>query len=374
MKIVAAFDSFKGSISAVQAGELAASVIRESHPEWSVAVVPMADGGEGTVAALIAARRGSLISCPGTTGPLLSRQLNAGYGWLEETQTAVIEMAAAAGLPWLAPAERNPWVTTTRGVGELMVAATAHGAGKILLTLGGSATVDGGTGAARALGWKFLDQDGNEVPEGGGGLLRIQRIQPPRDRPELPPLDALCDVRNPLCGPQGAAAVFGPQKGASPAMVQELDAGLLNLAHCIQRDLGKNVLDLPGGGAAGGFGAGAVAFFNAHLVPGVQAVAEAAGLRWYLQGAAWVLTGEGAFDQQSFTGKVVSGVRDYARTAGVQVAVIAGRVKVSEAIWREEGIAAAFALAPPEVPDTEAVAQTEPRLRAAVRQFLARLS
>jgi len=312
MRILVALDSFKGTLSATSACELVAAALVEGRPSWQVSVLPMADGGEGTADALAAACDGRLIAVENVVGPLPDMRVTAQFAWLPGARTAVVEMARASGLPHLTERQRNPMLTTTYGTGQLLDAAVRRGAERVLLTLGGSATVDGGTGAARALGWRFLDERGRGVPAGGRGLERIRRIEPPASGSAAPEVQALCDVDNPLCGPRGAAAVYGPQKGATPQMVTVLEAGLRNLASCVRRDLGRDVLDLPGAGAAGGFGAGAVAFFGARLAPGVEAVAEACGLRQALRGVDWVVTGEGRLDEQSLQGKVVCGVRNAA--------------------------------------------------------------
>ena len=237
-------------------------------------------------------------------------------------------MAAASGLALVLPRRRNPLRTTTLGTGEMIRAALDRGARRILLGIGGSATVDGGMGMASALGVRFLDARGRAVEPTGAGLWRVDRIDASgRDaRIRKTEVVVACDVTNPLCGPRGAAAVFGPQKGATPAMVRILDAGLRNLARVIRRDLGADVLRLPGGASAGGLGAGLVAFLGARLAPGIRMVMEAAELPRRLRGADLAVTGEGSFDFQSACGKVVSGVAAEARKAGVPLLVLAGRL------------------------------------------------
>jgi glycerate kinase len=367
MKVVVALDSFKGSLAAVEASELVASVLKESHPDWRIVVLPMADGGEGTASVLAAAAGGNWRQVSRVTGPLTGMRVEAGYGWLPQTRTAVVEMAAASGLALLPPAWHNPLSTTTLGTGQLMADAIQLGAKKILLTLGGSATVDGGTGAASALGWKFLDGKGRAFIPKGGSLYRIRRIARPPTK--LPEIEVLCDVDNPLCGPRGAARIFGPQKGATPAMVLQLEKGLRHLADLVMRQMGKDVLHLPGGGAAGGFGAGAVGFFDARLVSGVKTVVKAVGLADTLQDADWVITGEGCFDEQSLDGKVVSGVRDAALEKGVKVGVLAGRVKLAEERWRAEGISLVEAAAGPELDENHALAEARPLLSEAASRL-----
>lgn len=369
MNVLIALDSFKGTLSALEACQVVAASLSEMLPEARLRLLPMADGGEGTADALVAACEGEWITVNGVVGPLPTMSMQADFGWLPHGKTAVVEMARASGLPLLTHGERNPMLTTTRGTGQLLAAALRQGANEILLTLGGSATVDGGTGAARAVGWRFLSADGLDVEEGGQGLNRIAHVVPPDNAPLADCcVRALCDVTNPLCGPDGAAAVYGPQKGATPDMVPILDRGLGNLASCIRRDVGKDVLDLPGAGAAGGFGAGAVAFLGATLVPGIHAVADACGLREGVSEADWVITGEGAFDVQSLQGKVVSGVLDVARTTGARVLVVAGRCMLPPETWAREGIDAAFECAARDVPDDLAFAHARRFLADAARR------
>ncbi len=370
MKIVVALDAFKGSLSAQRACAATAAVLRRERPGWSVVCCPMADGGEGTASAMAEAAGGELVSAPDVCGPLPEMRVDAVYAWLPARCLAVVEMAQASGLPLLSPGERDPMRTTTLGTGQVLRAALVRKPARILLGLGGSATVDGGTGAARALGWRFLDSAGAALPLGGGALERLDRVLPPESPEPLPPIDALCDVQNPLCGPDGAAAVFAPQKGATAEMTARLEAGLQRLADVIRCDLGIEIASMPGAGAAGGFGAGAVAFFRARLVSGVRTVASACGLRDLLRGADWVITGEGCFDEQSLYGKVVSGVRDAAVAAGVKVAVLAGRVRLPEDSRRAAGFDAAIALAPAAVSDEAATAEADRRLDSAVRRLI----
>ena len=289
---------------------------------------------------------------------------------LGDGRTAAIEMAAASGLPLVPSEQRNPMLTTTFGTGELIRAALDAGARRLLIGIGGSATVDGGVGATAALGWRFLASDGTPVPLGGGGLGRICEIVPPNCGVEIP-VDVLCDVDNPLCGPQGAARVYGPQKGATPEMVENLDSGLSHLAVLTASQLGVHIRDLPGAGAAGGLAAGAVAFMDARLVSGIETVMTRAHLRSDVADADWVLTGEGRFDSQSMRGKVVSGVARVAREGGARVAVIAGQVELSERLWRAAGIEAALACAPPGMDPQLAAERAEEMLSEAAARFAA---
>ncbi len=361
MKIVVALDKFKGSLTAPQACGIVRDALLATRPESQIAVKAMADGGDGTAETLHSALDGEWILSH-VTGPMRGMDVSATYLWIERERMAVVEMARASGLVLLNPQQRNPLETTTYGTGELIRDAIKRGARKTLLGVGGSATVDGGVGAAMALGWRFLDVQGKPVGFGGGELERIARIEAPteivRQAPRLPaaerrqaerlpynipPIEVLCDVDNPLCGPHGAARVFGPQKGATPEMVERLDAGLRHLAELVKTQLGKDIAEVPGAGAAGGLAAGALAFMDARLVPGVDAVAEAIDLDGAMRGADWVITGEGCFDKQSLRGKVVSGVAKRARRLGVKVAVLAGSVALAEWEWREQGIGIALA-------------------------------
>lgn len=373
MKIVIALDSFKGSLPAKDACLAVEAGLRAVVSDLTIILKPMADGGEGTAAALLASRPGGEWIPVRVQGPLAEKTVEAGFAWFKDDFTAVVEMAAASGLPLLSENELNPLRTNTYGTGELIRAAIERGSRRILLTVGGSATVDGGIGAAAALGWRFLADNDTPVPLGGGGLVKIARIVPPAPPQALPPVTELCDVTNPLCGPNGAATVFGPQKGATPEMVAQLEAGMANLEARIMADLGKDVRNIPGGGAAGGLGAGAVAFFNAEIAPGIETVIKNSGLRTALDGADWCITGEGSFDNQSLDGKVISGVAAAARDAGVPVVVFAGQVNVDAATCRERGIRTAYALQPPGMSVAESMRRTPELLRENVAQWLRQL-
>lgn len=369
--VVIAMDSFKGSLDARRACIAVEEGLRTLMPEAEVRKIPMADGGEGTAETLLAASGGEWIETT-APGPLPDRDVPGRYLWLPEAGPgALVEMADVNGLALLEEHERDPTVTSTRGTGVLLADAARRGARRIWLAIGGSATVDGGTGAARALGWRFLNADGVEVPEGGGHLEAIHRIVPPTPDPLAEvDVEVLCDVDNPLLGPRGAAEIFGPQKGATPGQVTLLEAGLARLADRIEEDLDLDVREIAGAGAAGGLGAGAVAFFRARLVSGVDAVMEASDLAGALQGADWVVTGEGAFDEQSLYGKVVSGVVRRARDAGAGVAVVAGSVGLDEKTARAGGVQLMEAAAPPGMPLAEAM-ERAPEL---VREAAARLA
>lgn len=336
--VIVCMDSWKGSLSAREACGAVKRGLERVPGVGPVAVSPMADGGEGTldiVAELTAAERITRRVC----GPFRDREVEASFLYWPERKQALVEMAVCAGLPLLKDSEREPLRTTTCGVGELVREAVALGAEKISLAVGGSATVDGGAGLAQALGWRLLDADGHPVPPGGGGLNRLDRILPPEGSGlQGIAVEVWCDVTNPLLGPKGAAAVFGPQKGASEADVGGLEAGLARLAAVARRDLDVEMADMPGGGAAGGLAAGAAAFLGARLVPGVEALMRLTRLEERMRGTDWVVTGEGRFDGQSLEGKVVSGICGLARKTGARVAVLAGTVAVEEPVWRAAGI------------------------------------
>ena len=367
MKLVLALDSFKGTLSAVEACDIVAEGVRAIQPAARLVVRPMADGGEGTADVFLRNLDGAWIS-KRVCGPLPERSVQAGFAWFPRTRTAVVEMAAASGLPLLPSRLRNPLKTTTRGTGQLLKAAATYPARRILLAVGGSATVDGGTGAAAALGWRFFDRAGRLVAPLGGNLLQIARIRPPRQLP-LPRLRVLCDVVTPLCGPQGAARMFGPQKGATPRGVELLDRGLAHLADLIQRDLGRDVRLLPGGGAAGGLAAGAAAFFSAELVRGIDAVMATSRLARAVAGADWVITGEGRLDAQSWHGKVVSGVAAMARRYGVPVAMLAGSVQLDPSAPLPPGVKAVYGAQPKGMSNAAACAHARILLRKAAEAF-----
>lgn len=326
MKIVIAPDSFKGNLTAMQAAEAIERGIRRVVPRARCFKVPMADGGEGTVQSLVDATGGRVMH-KSVVGPG-GRKVSARYGLLAGGDSAVIEMAEASGLPLVAGRSRNPLRTTTFGTGQLMLDAIAHGARRLLIGIGGSATNDAGAGMAQALGIRFLDRRGRVIQgyAAGGMLDRIAAIDCSKTDPRLRSTRVVvaCDVNNPLCGRNGASRVFGPQKGATPAMVRRLDANLRKFALLIRRSLGVDVLHVPGAGAAGGLGGGLVAFTNARLKSGVDIVIEATRLKSLLRGADLVITGEGRVDFQTAFGKTPAGVAKAARQLKVPVVAIGG--------------------------------------------------
>ncbi|HEU5439259.1 MAG TPA: glycerate kinase [Ktedonobacterales bacterium] len=329
-RIVAAPQALKGSLDAAEVGAAIAAGVRDVLPAAEVVVVPVADGGEGTVRALVAATGGELRRAT-VTGPT-GDPVEAEYGLLGaapgEERAAVIEMAAASGLPLVPLERRNPLVTTTRGTGELMRAALDAGARRLLIGIGGSATNDGGAGMAQALGAHLLDAAGRELPPGGAALAELAHIDVSGldARLQAAEVRVACDVNNPLCGPRGASAVYGPQKGATPAMVAQLDAALAHYVAVLRRDLGADVAGVPGAGAAGGLGAGMMAFAHAELVPGARLVLDALHFAERVAGAALVITAEGQLDEQTAYGKAPAAVAAAAKQAGAAVVALAGSV------------------------------------------------
>lgn len=354
-------DSFKGTLSSEDICRIASEEILRLEPEAEICAIPVADGGEGTVDAFLAAVGGTRAEVP-CTGPC-GQEVMGFYGLLPDG-TAVVEMAAAAGLP-LAGACRDPEKTTTYGVGQLMAHALSRGAKRLVLGLGGSATNDGGCGAAAALGAEFLDEEGRAFVPTGGTLTQIAHIRMKGLRETLAGAEVtvMCDIDNPLCGPAGAAAVFGPQKGADAAMVARMDAGLRHLAETLEKDVGMEVLTLAGGGSAGGFGAGAAAFFGGQLRMGIDVVLDLTGFDWKCRGASLVITGEGHLDSQSLRGKTVVGVARRARALGVPAAALVGGCETALDAVYAEGVSGVFPIHPALCTWPQAAARTEEDLR-----------
>lgn len=323
-KIILASDSFKGSLSSVQVGEAAARAVREVMPDKQFKVVPVADGGEGTVEAVVSALGGELVSAE-VSDPL-GVAVTAAYGLCGET--AVIEMSAASGLPLVPEEKRNPWVTSSYGTGELIRDALTRGCRRFFIGIGGSATNDGGVGMLRALGFKFLDKNGREIGAGGGETGRVVTIDTSGVMPELAEASftVACDVNNPLIGFNGASRVYGPQKGADEHMVEQLDACLTSFAHVVAETVGEDLSDYPGTGAAGGLGFAFLVFLGATLEPGIDMVLDAIGFDSLLEDAFLVITGEGKLDLQTCMGKTPYGVLQRASSRGVPVIAIGGAV------------------------------------------------
>ncbi|EKZ6374616.1 glycerate kinase [Klebsiella aerogenes] len=344
MKIVIAPDSYKESLSALDVATAIETGFREIYPHAEYVKVPVADGGEGTVEAMVAATQGHIVQVS-VTGPL-GEPVNAFYGLSGDMRCAYIEMAAASGLESVPPTRRNPLLTTSWGTGELIRHALDAGVSQIIIGIGGSATNDGGAGMAQALGAKLLSAGQQQIAPGGGALETLARI----DLSELDPrladcrIDVACDVTNPLTGPQGASAVFGPQKGATAAMIERLDRGLQHFAQIIDRDLDIDVLSLEGGGAAGGMGAALYAFCGANLRPGIEIVTDALGLADLVADADLVITGEGRIDSQTIHGKVPVGVAKVAKRFNVPVIGIAGSLTADVGVVHQHGLDAVFSV------------------------------
>jgi glycerate kinase len=371
MKIIVAFDSFKGTLTANDACLIAADTIRQQI-DAEVIVKPMADGGEGTAEAMLAARRGKWI--PKTVmGPLPNMQVRAGFAWFEPQREALVEMASASGITLLSREQLNPMKTTTFGTGQLIRAAVDYGAKKVLLAIGGSATVDGGVGAATALGWRFLDKNGKIITLGGQGLAEIHKIIKP-DRLNLPPIEVLSDVNNPLYGDSGAAKIYGPQKGATPDMLEQLERNLRHLSQIVRTHFNKDINGIPGAGAAGGLGAGAVAFMNAAICSGVETIIAYSHIAEEMNDADWLVTGEGAFDKQSLMGKVISGLCHLAKKTNTKVVVIAGEVSVKGNEYSQYGIRAAIACRKDNIPLAYAMQNSKELLEQATKEFIRLLS
>ncbi|WP_302140420.1 glycerate kinase [Halomonas alkalicola] len=345
MKILICPDSFKDALPAEAAARAIACGIRRLGEQIEAVECPLADGGEGSLDALLAATGAERRTA--TVQDALGRPARAHWGWLPERRTAFVELAEASGIQALAPDERTALHSTTHGVGELIRAALDAGAERLLLTLGGSATNDGGAGMLVALGARLLDSAGQDLPPGGAALAELAELDLAGLDPRLAGLqvEAAVDVDNPLLGKRGASAVFGPQKGASPEDVTRLDAALARFADVTAGVLGEEHRELPGAGAAGGMGFAARAFLGAELRPGIELVMAQAGFETLLEGTGLVITGEGQLDGQSLAGKTPVGVARAARARGVPVVVLAGRLAPGWQAALEEGVTAAFALA-----------------------------
>jgi len=337
MKILIAPDSFKDCLSAHQVANAIRLGIERIYPEARFQIAPMADGGEGTVESVIDATRGKMVELP-VLDPLM-REIGSFYGITGDGSTAVIEMAAASGLELLERSERNPWITSTFGTGQLIKDALERGCGRILLGIGGSATNDGGAGMAEALGVKFADQNGVSIAGGGGFLGQLATISMEGLDSRIVETEIIvaCDVTNPLTGNEGASAVYGPQKGANPQMVVQLDHNLKHFAGIIKNQLGKEVTHVQGSGAAGGLGAGLMAFLDGKLKKGFDMVAEVVGLEEMVKVADLVITGEGMMDSQTRFGKTPYGVAQLACKHHKPVIGVAGTLADGAEVLYQEG-------------------------------------
>ncbi|KEA53728.1 MULTISPECIES: glycerate 2-kinase [Mangrovibacter] len=344
MKIVIAPDSYKESLSATQVAQAIEKGFREIFPDAEYVSVPVADGGEGTVDAMITATQGIRMNSP-VTGPL-GQQVMAEWGISGDGKTAFIEMAQASGLALVPPEQRNPLLTTSRGTGELILHALEKGAQNIIIGIGGSATNDGGAGMVQALGARLTDEAGDEIGFGGGSLLQLRNIDISNLDPRLAHcvINVACDVTNPLLGEYGASRIFGPQKGATESMIRTLDCNLDHFADVIKDTLNVDVKNVPGAGAAGGMGAALMSFLGAELRSGIEIVTEALNLEEHIHDCTLVVTGEGRLDSQSIHGKVPVGVASVAKKYHKPVIGIAGSLTKDVAVVHQYGIDAVFSV------------------------------
>ncbi|NQW17772.1 MAG: glycerate kinase [Chloroflexi bacterium] len=370
MKIVIAPQGFKGSLTGLEVARSIEKGVKAVFPDAITDLVPVADGGDGTLQSLVDATGGKVISTR-VTDPL-GREIYADWGSLGDGETAVIEMARSSGLALLALNELNPLATTTYGVGQLAKEALDSGHTRFIIGIGGSATNDGGAGMMEALGAKLLDSSGNPLPPGGAALANINKIdmsgldQRFRDAH----IEVACDVNNPLCGPDGASAVFGPQKGATPEMVEELDAALSQFASIIEHDLGSDIRTAPGAGAAGGLGAGLMAFANADLKAGVDIVLDAIDIDSHLVDADLVITGEGQIDHSTIFNKSPVGVAARAANLGIPVIAIAGGLGDGYREVHDLNIAATFSLVSGPMSLDDAIANSGSLLAGAAEEIM----
>ena len=372
MHILIAPDSFKEALAADDAAAAIARGCTQAAPDARLDLCPVADGGEGTVAALVSATHGRVVHTT-VAGPL-GEPVVAAWGLLDDGATAAIELASASGLPLVPACRRNPLHTSTHGTGELIAAALDAGAGRVILGIGGSATNDGGAGAAQALGVRFLDAGGQPIaaPLTAADLPRVARIEMSHRHPRLADVELLvaCDVTNPLLGPEGAAAVYGPQKGATPEQIPRLDDALGHLAGVIERDLGRDVRTTPGAGAAGGMGAGALALLDGELCSGIDIVLEAVRFDQRIAEADLCITGEGKLDGQSLAGKVIAGVARAAARHQVPTIALVGAVGENPEALAALGLTAWHVIGPG-LPTDESIRRTAELLEAAAQRVTA---
>ena len=344
MQIVVAPDSLKECLTATQVALAISEGIKRVFPDAGITCIPIADGGEGTVEALVSATGGKIIPTPSMDA--LNRPIQSYYGILGDGNTAVIEMAAASGIELLASTERNPLITSTFGTGLLIKAVLDAGFTNLIIGIGGSATNDGGAGMAQALAFGLYDCNGMSIEAGGGSLGNLHSIDPSKVHPLLhkAKITVACDVRNPLLGPTGATAIYGPQKGATPEMLVTLERSMTHYANMLHQELGIDVSELSGAGAAGGLGAGLMAFCKAEMVSGFELISQLANLEEHIAEAFMVFTAEGKIDAQTAFGKTVSGVAQLAKRYKVHIIALAGRVEGGLNELYEHGLTAAFAI------------------------------
>ena len=373
MRIVIAPDSFKECLTATQVAEAISAGIRRIFPECEIICIPIADGGEGTVEALVLATQGKII--PIRSVDALNRTIQSFYGVLGDGETAVMEMAAASGLEKLAPDERNPLISSTFGTGLLIKAAMEAGFRKIILGIGGSATNDGGAGMAQALGFGLLNQNGKSIGAGGGSLGEVHSIAKTNVHIFLceTHITVACDVRNPLLGPSGATRVFGAQKGATPEMMETLEKNMTHFAGILQQEFGIPFAEIPGSGAAGGLGAGLMAFCNAKIVSGFELISQLTQLEAHIKQASLVFTGEGKIDSQTVFGKTISGVALLAKKYQVPVIALAGIVEDGLDELYNQGITSVYTIGDQSMSTDESIARASELLTETTARILRKM-
>lgn len=344
MKVVVAIDSLKGSLSSMEAGRAIEAGIKKAVNDAEVIVKPLADGGEGTTDALIEGLKGERIDVR-VTGPL-GEKTDAYYGFLHETKTAILEMAAAAGITLLPAGVKDPLKASTYGVGEMITDAVKRGARDFIIGIGGSATNDGGIGMLKALGYEFLDENGQDAGEGGAALGRVREIKDEHVLPELKEchFKVACDVTNPLCGENGATYIYGPQKGVTEDIKKNLDEAMRSYAAVCAGYAGEDYIDYPGSGAAGGLGFALITFLPSRLQSGIELILDAVSLEESLKDADYVVTGEGRLDHQTAMGKAPAGVAKLAKKHGAGVIALAGAVTKDAGVCNEAGIDGFFCI------------------------------
>lgn len=343
MKYVLSFNSYKESLSAVELCDIAEKALKSVDSSAKVYKLPIGDGGDGTMQAMVSAGKGKIVKIK-TVDPLF-REIEAEYGLLNDGETAVIEMAKASGLALLSAKERDPLKTTTLGTGFLIKDAIARGCKEIIVGIGGSATTDGGLGVAQALGYRLMDENDEEIDPTGEGLMKLRKIIAPQKIDKIK-IRVACDVDNPLYGNTGAAYVYAPQKGANRETVKILDSGLQNFAKIAKRDLGMDISRIPGAGAAGGLGAGLVLFAKGKLVSGVDLVLKTLDVEKYVKKADLVFSGEGAVDEQTAYGKAPAGIAKLAKKHGKPCLICAGAVKDGAEKLHSKGVSGIFSITP----------------------------
>lgn len=374
MKVIIAPQGFKGGISGLEAARAISRGVAAAVPDAETVLLPVADGGDGTLHALVDGTGGEIFTST-VTGPI-NQQVEAQWGVMGDGRTAVVEMARASGLAMVPMGRRNPKTTTTLGTGQLILEAVERGFNRVIVGLGGSATNDAGAGMATALGVKFLDAAGRTLPSGGAALARLDGIDTSGVIAGLSGIEIVgaTDVTNPLCGPTGASAIFGPQKGASKEVVTELDAALVRFAQVVKRDTGQDVLDIPGAGAAGGLGAGLIAFAGASLRSGIDMVCQVLDFDRHLEGADLVFTGEGRADLSTVFDKAPVGVARHAKAYGVPTVLLAGSLGEGHEELYDHGVASVLCISDGAMTFQQALDRTGEMLQGtaerAVRLFL----